>query len=1094
VGRNLAHADRNAAENPGTQRSRARLPRSAVSVAAAVGLLLGVLSITAATPSVAGADSPALTAPPTPTVAPLTDLAKLNSVPAFTRSQSPGAHAAGPTPRTSAPLGAAPVVAHFAAAVFAVNTTVDAHLSGTAAPGTCVAASPPAPADSCSLRAAIEAANTSGTAVEIDLPAGSYPLSLGQLVITDPGGINIVGAGALSTEINGSTQSDRVLQLSGGSAVAQLSGLDIEHGSAPTGPGAVDPGYGGGISVFDPTDSLVLNSVIVEQNTATAGGAGIDNFGQLWATGSTITANQLTDTGRAFTAGGGLANEFFGSVELTNDTISNNAISGTGTGTSNTVVSGAGIDTYGTMSMHGGSISANTISLPSSTDPANPSEGDGGGLTVDGPTTLTDVTVDHNQILPVDSATNVTSFGAGIADIAGLTNVFGSSIEDNTAIADLHASGGGLSIRSGLVNIETSDVSGNSAEEIGGTVANGSSATGGGISTLIAGSVNVSGSTIDENAASATTPDVKFTVSAAGGGIFLLAGTSTIANSSINENHAGSEGSPNSAGFGGGIAALNPVVGGLDLSHDQVNNNSAFGGYGGGVVSFNTGSTTIFSSSINGNKATNGDLAVGGTQGDGGGIFGFGTSSVRDTTVDSNHADTEGGGFVETAGGVISSDTISNNTAGVGAGLYVSPFIGNSPPTQVKNSTIAGNVASGEAGGGIAVTSTSVSLTYSTVTGNTGPIGGGVVAIGGTYLATGSIISGNTAPSSPDCAVASGPTPSFTSSGYNLIGAGCATSPAPTDLVGVDAMLAGLADNGGPTHTAALLRNSPAIDAGGGPSCPLTDQRGVTRPQGKACDIGAFESTYSGYWEVASDGGIFAFGDAGFFGSMGGQPLNKPVVGMASTSDGQGYWEVASDGGIFTFGDAVFHGSMGGQPLSKRIVGMAATPDGQGYWLVGADGAVYNFGDADLFGSASGHKLIKPVVGMAGAPDGKGYWLTAANGAVFAYGSAKSYGDPSDQALNAPVTSIARTPAGKGYTLAATDGGIFAFGDAGFFGSMGGQPLNKPVMGLAATNDGQGYWLFATDGGVFSFGDAVFHGSMGGQPLNAPMVGGATPT
>ena len=63
-----------------------------------------------------------------------------------------------------------------------------------------------------------------------------------------------------------------------------------------------------------------------------------------------------------------------------------------------------------------------------------------------------------------------------------------------------------------------------------------------------------------------------------------------------------------------------------------------------------------------------------------------------------------------------------------------------------------------------------------------------------------------------------------------------------------------------------------------------------------------------GYWEVASDGGIFAFGDAGFHGSMGATHLNKPVVGIAATPDGNGYWEVASDGGIFAFGDAGFHG------------------------------------------------------------------------------------------------------------------------------------------------------------------------------------------
>ena len=60
---------------------------------------------------------------------------------------------------------------------------------------------------------------------------------------------------------------------------------------------------------------------------------------------------------------------------------------------------------------------------------------------------------------------------------------------------------------------------------------------------------------------------------------------------------------------------------------------------------------------------------------------------------------------------------------------------------------------------------------------------------------------------------------------------------------------------------------------------------------------------------MASDGGIFAFGDATFYGSEGGKPLNKPIVGMAATPDGNGYWEVASDGGIFAFGDAKFYGS-----------------------------------------------------------------------------------------------------------------------------------------------------------------------------------------
>ena len=67
---------------------------------------------------------------------------------------------------------------------------------------------------------------------------------------------------------------------------------------------------------------------------------------------------------------------------------------------------------------------------------------------------------------------------------------------------------------------------------------------------------------------------------------------------------------------------------------------------------------------------------------------------------------------------------------------------------------------------------------------------------------------------------------------------------------------------------------------------------------------------------------------------MGGQHLNAPVVGVATTPDGQGYWLVASDGGVFAFGDAPFEGSMGGRHLNAPIVGIAPTRNGQGYWLV----------------------------------------------------------------------------------------------------------------------------------------------------------------
>ncbi|MGH9103837.1 MAG: alkaline phosphatase family protein, partial [Acidimicrobiales bacterium] len=92
--------------------------------------------------------------------------------------------------------------------------------------------------------------------------------------------------------------------------------------------------------------------------------------------------------------------------------------------------------------------------------------------------------------------------------------------------------------------------------------------------------------------------------------------------------------------------------------------------------------------------------------------------------------------------------------------------------------------------------------------------------------------------------------------------------------------------------------------------------------------------------------------------SPGGTPApvalsDSPPVGAARTPDGHGYWEVASDGGVFSFGDASYYGSMGGRPLSRPVVGITSTPDGHGYWEVASDGGVFSFGDASYYGSVA---------------------------------------------------------------------------------------------------------------------------------------------
>jgi len=237
-----------------------------------------------------------------------------------------------------------------------------------------------------------------------------------------------------------------------------------------------------------------------------------------------------------------------------------------------------------------------------------------------------------------------------------------------------------------------------------------------------------------------------------------------------------------------------------------------------------------------------------------------------------------------------------------------------------------------------------------------------------------------------------------------------------------------------------------------------------------------------GYYTFGMDGTISGFGNdsyLSYLGILASTPLNAPIVAMAITPSGAGYWLVGADGGVFAYGDAGYYGSMGAQLLNQPITGMAATADGLGYWMVAADGGIFAFGDAAFHGSMGGIPLNQPIVGMTPSPGG-GYRLVAADGGIFAFGGAAFYGSMGGSPLNEPIVGMTATPSGLGYWMVASDGGIFSFGDAGFFGSMGAIPLNSTIVGMNATPDGNGYWLAGGDGGVFAFGNAPFYGSLGG--------------
>jgi len=224
-----------------------------------------------------------------------------------------------------------------------------------------------------------------------------------------------------------------------------------------------------------------------------------------------------------------------------------------------------------------------------------------------------------------------------------------------------------------------------------------------------------------------------------------------------------------------------------------------------------------------------------------------------------------------------------------------------------------------------------------------------------------------------------------------------------------------------------------------------------------------------GYWIASFMGSVTPYSGAPSLGSPAslGIHLSKPVMGMAATPTGRGYWLVASDGGVFSFGDATFYGSTGSIHLNQSIVGMAATPTGRGYWLVASDGGIFSYGDATFYGSTGSIQLNQPIVGMAATPTGRGYWLVASDGGIFSFGDAAFYGSTGSIHLNQPIVGMAPTPDGGGYWLVASDGGIFTFGDAAFYGSLGGS--GKTVLGVVVTPSTSGYALVQSNGTATAF-------------------------
>ena len=302
----------------------------------------------------------------------------------------------------------------------------------------------------------------------------------------------------------------------------------------------------------------------------------------------------------------------------------------------------------------------------------------------------------------------------------------------------------------------------------------------------------------------------------------VTAGNVTLAHLTIaNGNAQTIDCGPSAAWCGGGIILQNSGVA-VTVTHSTLSGDSATSG--GSIFNY-YGALTVQNTTLTGNSA-----------GVGGSIYNeHGTLTVQNSILSGNAA-TDGGGIYNDIGTltVQNSTLVDNSTlAGYGGGIY------NSGLLTVNNSTLAGGQAL--RGGGIYNDIGTLTMQNSTFSGNSAQHGGGIYNYPDGTLHLHNTIMANSL-TGGDCyndggSVATNDHNLFKSTDSEACGV---TNGADGSLTGTDPFLGPLADHGG-TQTFSLLPGSPALDAGNDATCLSTDQRGVARPRGIHCDIGAYE-------------------------------------------------------------------------------------------------------------------------------------------------------------------------------------------------------------------------------------------------------------
>ncbi|MBI5567368.1 MAG: proprotein convertase P-domain-containing protein [Chloroflexi bacterium] len=606
--------------------------------------------------------------------------------------------------------------------------------------------------------------------------------------------LTLQGAGAGVTIIDGSSLDTAVVIAGAGeNIVVTITGLTVQKGRSGS------SGLGGGLLISGGTTHL--SNMVIYDNIATSGGGGIYSLGTLNLTNVTL-ANNLGQGGQR---GGGLYN--LGIATLTGVTIANNSAN-----------LGGGIGNAGNLTVSGSTLSNNTAN-------------EGGGVYNAGPgarfvssnntyisnhTSTASGGAIYNAVIAIDTGSLITcslasTGGGGIFNLAtGQLTLNNTTLRNNQA-AITH--GGGL-YNDGSATLTGVTIRGN-------TAING---IGGGLySASTNGTLTMVDTLVSDNRA------------VSGGGIYAasISGTLTLINSQITNNQSDLFGgglygditanltsaivSNNQAGLsGGGIYAV--VNSRLTVTGLTLENNTASGS-GGGF--YNNAPTTASNLTIKNNRSSNGG---------GGGVYNDSNGRLTLANVSGllNSAGQQGGGINNRGVLTLTQGALYSNTTTLqgGSGLYNA----GAASAQLTNVTLSNNAVLSSTTGAILNEGGTLNILNGTISHNSWPA---LARNGGTLSLANTIIANSTG--GVNCSGA------ITSLSHNLGSDASCGLTATGDISNTDPLLGVLQNNGGSTPTRSLLSSSPALDTGNNTGCPAIDQRGVSRPQGSTCDIGAYE-------------------------------------------------------------------------------------------------------------------------------------------------------------------------------------------------------------------------------------------------------------